>query len=106
MKSSAASSRVVERMCVVCRRKLPQRQLVRLALDEAGVAVDPTSKGLGRGAYLCDARVCWNGRERDKRISAALKTSVRSLDTQRLDVWAKAHDAELTPLLAAVQQFP
>ena len=106
MKSSAVLRREVERMCVVCRQQLPQRQLIRLAFGQAGVAVDPTNKGPGRGAYLCTARICWSARERDKRLAAALKTRLSTLDAQRLDGWAKAHDAELTPPLAAVPQFP
>ncbi|MEX2203827.1 MAG: YlxR family protein [Actinomycetota bacterium] len=48
-----------ERTCVGCRGKAPKRSLLRLAVDSDGrVAVDPTGRQPGRGAYLHRDRSC------------------------------------------------
>jgi predicted RNA-binding protein YlxR (DUF448 family) len=46
------------RTCVACRRRRPQRQLVRIARTPAGVAVDVSARLPGRGAYLCPSADC------------------------------------------------
>jgi predicted RNA-binding protein YlxR (DUF448 family) len=49
------------RTCVVCRQKLPKRELFRLVhTADEGLVVDPTGKRSGRGAYLCAQPDCWN----------------------------------------------
>jgi predicted RNA-binding protein YlxR (DUF448 family) len=65
------------RMCVACRRTDAKRGLFRLVRDADGrVAVDPTGKRAGRGAYLCHDPACWEqalkrrGLERALRIEA------------------------------------
>ena len=50
---------VPQRTCVGCRKVLPKRSLIRLVRTPGGVQVDPTGKAAGRGAYLHDARSCW-----------------------------------------------
>ena len=53
---------VPQRTCVVCRSERGKRELVRIVRTPAGaVQVDPTGKVAGRGAYLCKARLCWQG---------------------------------------------
>jgi len=47
------------RMCIACRRSETKRGLFRLVRDAEGrVAVDPTGKRPGRGAYLCHSPEC------------------------------------------------
>ena len=65
------------RTCVACRRTDAKRGLFRLVRDADGrVAVDPTGKRAGRGAYLCHDPACWEqalkrrGLERALRIEA------------------------------------
>ena len=65
------------RTCVACRRTDAKRGLFRLVRDADGrVAVDPTGKQAGRGAYLCHDPACWEqalkrrGLERALRIEA------------------------------------
>lgn len=38
---------------------MPKRSLIRLVGTLEGIRVDPTGKATGRGAYLHDARSCW-----------------------------------------------
>jgi uncharacterized protein len=65
------------RTCVACRRTDAKRGLFRLVRNAEGrVAVDPTGKQSGRGAYLCHDPACWEqalkrrGLERALRIEA------------------------------------
>jgi predicted RNA-binding protein YlxR (DUF448 family) len=65
------------RTCVACRRTDAKRGLFRLVRDAEGrVAIDPTGKRAGRGAYLCHDPACWEqalkrrGLERALRIEA------------------------------------
>jgi len=48
---------IPERTCVGCGEKLPATALVRLRLDEAGMAVDRDGRG-GRGAWVHAAGGC------------------------------------------------
>jgi uncharacterized protein len=68
---------VPQRTCIACRRTDAKRGLMRLVRDAEGhVALDPTGKRTGRGAYLCHDPACWdqalkrNGLARALRIDA------------------------------------
>jgi hypothetical protein len=51
---------VPQRTCVACRRTGNKRGLVRVVrLADNRVAVDPTGKKAGRGAYVCAEQACW-----------------------------------------------
>lgn len=51
---------VPQRTCVACRRTDNKRGLVRVVrLADNRVAVDPTGKKAGRGAYVCAEQGCW-----------------------------------------------
>jgi predicted RNA-binding protein YlxR (DUF448 family) len=58
------------RTCRGCGRRLPQDQLLRLALDGGLVRPDPDRRLPGRGAYICRRRDCarklWQGRQKDR----------------------------------------
>ena len=47
-----------ERMCAVCRKRLPKENLLRIAVNSDGVRVDFSGKLQGRGAYLCKDSAC------------------------------------------------
>ena len=44
-----------QRMCVICRRRLPQPELRRWAVGPAGLR---EGRGPGRGAYVCRSERC------------------------------------------------
>lgn len=48
-----------QRTCVACRETTDQRELIRLVHGDGGLAVDPTGRAPGRGAYLCRRPACW-----------------------------------------------
>jgi predicted RNA-binding protein YlxR (DUF448 family) len=47
------------RTCVGCGRKAPKAELLRFVSREGVLALDPTGRAGGRGAYTCPRRVCF-----------------------------------------------
>lgn len=72
------------RMCVVCREKAGKRTLTRLVSTDKGVWIDPSGKMNGRGAYLCDARSCWERAVTSEVLNKALRTTLTDEDRERL----------------------
>ena len=65
---------VPQRTCVACRRTDAKRGLVRVVrLPEGRVAVDPTGKQAGRGAYVCAEQACWEAALKRHALERALK---------------------------------
>ena len=92
------------RTCIACRRTDAKRGLFRLVRAADGhVAVDPTGKRAGRGAYLCHDPACWEqalkrrGLERALRVDtlqpedrAALEQIAQKLDPVSNDMPAES----------------
>ncbi|MFH1524536.1 MAG: YlxR family protein [Chloroflexota bacterium] len=74
---------IPQRTCVGCRTVLPKRSLIRLVRQAEGVQVDPTGKLAGRGAYLHNARSCWEKGLKGP-LANALKTNLTPDDLERL----------------------
>jgi len=73
-RSGPRPKHVPVRTCVACRRTDAKRGLFRLVRDAEGrVAVDPTGKRAGRGAYLCHDPVCWDQALRRRGLERALR---------------------------------
>lgn len=65
------------RTCILCGRKAPKRELVRLVASPNGaVEVDLTGKRPGRGAYVCRDPACSPAALRRGRLERALRTQV------------------------------
>lgn len=76
---------VPQRTCVGCRTVQPKRQLVRLVrLADGSVAIDPTGKAAGRGAYLHDRAECWRQALRNRALDQALRITLTEADRDRL----------------------
>jgi len=75
---------IPQRTCVVCRTTADKRSLIRLVRTEDGIQVDPTGKRNGRGAYLCDQRVCWDRALETDILAKALRTTLTDADRERL----------------------
>ena len=81
---------VPRRTCVACRRTGSKRELVRVVrLAAGGVAVDPTGKLSGRGAYLCPQRECWDQVLGGNRLENALKTELTQEEKVALGEYAQ-----------------
>ena len=77
---------VPARTCVGCRQEQPKRELVRIVRDLAGrVAVDPTGKRPGRGAYLCPEPDCWTAALRRGALAGALRVTLATEDRAALE---------------------
>ena len=60
---------------------MDKRRLTRVVRTEAnGVAIDPTGKQNGRGAYLCDNPTCWNTSIERNMLDKALKTELNAAE--------------------------
>jgi len=61
------------RTCVACRTERPKRDLVRIVRAPDGtVALDPSGRAAGRGAYLCSDPTCWPAALKKSTIERAL----------------------------------
>jgi uncharacterized protein len=86
------------RMCVACRTMRPKRELIRLVASNSGdIALDPTGKKPGRGAYVCRSRTCLEQAIRGRKLDKGLKTKVSELVIAALTV-------ELAALPVAVEE--
>ncbi len=88
-------------MCVMCRRRKPKAELLRVHLvaDDSGTRLqhDQTGKGQGRGAYVCDCVAMDEGRVKglSPRLAAALGASGETIDTTQLVAWARQRTENL-----------
>src|SRR5512145_1728309 len=82
---------VPQRTCIACRRADTKRTLMRLVRNADGqVALDPTGKQAGRGAYLCHNPACWEQALKRHGLERALRVEVlRSEDRQLLEQIAR-----------------
>jgi len=66
------------RTCVACRTSGGKRTLVRVVrlADGAGIALDPTGKMSGRGAYLCPTEACVTQALKQKKLERSLQTPI------------------------------
>lgn len=64
-----------ERMCVGCRGRAPQGDLVRLVASADGVVVDRSRTAPGRGAYLHPVPACLDRALRTRALGRALRTT-------------------------------
>ncbi len=66
------------RMCVVCSKRRPKYELIRLALDNDGmIIVDTNYKKPGRGAYVCPE--CKGALKWGKRLQWAFRNKAKGL---------------------------
>lgn len=53
------TKKIPMRRCIACGTSRPKQELIRIVSGDEGVAVDPTGRKNGRGAYLCRAESCF-----------------------------------------------
>ncbi|TMG20400.1 MAG: YlxR family protein [Chloroflexi bacterium] len=65
------------RTCVACRQEAGKRELIRVVRrPEGGVALDPTGRASGRGAYLHATAECIELARKRRALDRALGTAV------------------------------
>ncbi|MCE2413556.1 YlxR family protein [Candidatus Poribacteria bacterium] len=79
--------RDVIRTCIGCRRKLPQKALVRFMCQADGkLQIDSQKKLGGRGAYVCLSQDCiQKAFKSPKRINSLLRVQLTSADIARFE---------------------
>jgi hypothetical protein len=86
---------VPQRTCVACRQVLGKRQLVRVVRGPNGtVAVDPTGKANGRGAYLHNQKSCWEQALKTGALDRALKVTISDADRATLHAHGQQYSNE------------
>ena len=80
------------RTCVACRTSGGKRGLLRIVRlpENAGVALDPTGKRSGRGAYVCPTAECVALAVKQKKLERSLKTSIPEALAEELRAAAAA----------------
>ena len=70
---------------MACRKVKDKRELIRLVrVPDGGVEVDAWGKKVGRGAYLCRARECWQTGLTRNRLEYALRATLTEGNRERL----------------------
>ena len=76
-----------------CRTVMAKRQLVRLVRTAKGeVAIDPTGKAAGRGAYLHDRRSCWLAALANGALEHALRVNLNEAQRAQLRAHGEQYD--------------
>ncbi|HUS94417.1 MAG TPA: YlxR family protein [Patescibacteria group bacterium] len=76
---------IPQRTCVICRRKMDKRRLLRVVRTaEDGTVADPTGKRNGRGAYLCDEAACWDKLLNSKVLDRELRVEITEAEKNSL----------------------
>lgn len=72
---------IPQRTCIGCREVNEKKTLVRIVKSPEGVCIDPTGRKPGRGAYLHEAKGCWETALKRGAIGRALKTELTPDET-------------------------
>jgi predicted RNA-binding protein YlxR (DUF448 family) len=84
---------VPQRTCVACREKGDKRGLIRIVRSpDQSVAIDPTGKANGRGAYLCHKPSCWERALSTPILARALNTDINADARTELEKYAATLD--------------
>jgi predicted RNA-binding protein YlxR (DUF448 family) len=76
------------RTCIACGESRPKRELIRIVRTPDGhVALDPTGKKSGRGAYLCAKRSCWEPALRKGKLEHEFGVALLPEDRAELEAY-------------------
>ena len=92
---------VPQRTCIVCRQVRPKRELIRVVRTPDGhIALDPTGKKSGRGAYLCARRSCWEPALHQGRLEREFEMAIPAEDRPALEAYLDSLPPEAAPVPA------
>ncbi len=72
---------VPERTCIVCRKKLPKKELIRFCFKREKIIMDKEQKEGGRGAYLCSECI---SKLKNKKVFRKLINALRIKDNKNV----------------------
>ena len=64
------------RMCIVCKKELPKKELDRIVKTDDGFVLDKTGKMNGRGSYICKDEECIKKLFKQKVLNKVFKTNI------------------------------
>lgn len=65
------------RKCVGCGEHKDKRELIRIVRSKEGqISIDPTGKLNGRGAYLCNNKLCLEKAIKEKSLQRSFKSMI------------------------------
>ena len=77
---------IPQRSCVACRTVRDKKDLVRLVRTPEGeIAIDPSGKQSGRGAYLCPTSDCLRVAQKRKSLDRSFKAPIPAETWVRLE---------------------
>jgi predicted RNA-binding protein YlxR (DUF448 family) len=89
---------IPQRTCIACAESRPKRELIRIVRTPDGhVALDPTGKKSGRGAYLCAKRSCWEPALRKGTLEHAFGVTLSPEDRAELEAYVETLPVEEAP---------
>ena len=65
------------RTCIVCKKALPKKELLRIVTSGDQIFLDKTGKANGRGAYVCGDIECFNKLKKNKLLNRAFSMEVK-----------------------------
>ncbi|RGX13835.1 YlxR family protein [Paraclostridium sordellii] len=69
--------KVPQRKCIACQDKDNKKELIRIVKNKEGqIFLDKTGRANGRGAYICDAKICLEKAIKSKALNRAFKIEV------------------------------
>lgn len=80
---------IPQRSCIACRDTKNKGELIRLVYNGGIIDIDTKGKKVGRGAYLCPTRQCWETGLKGNRLEYTLRTKLTSENRQALIEYAK-----------------
>lgn len=73
------TKKVPLRMCIVCRKMLEKKEMIRVVLTPEGeIEIDETGKKSGRGAYICTDPACIAKCSKSKAVTRNFKKEANS----------------------------
>lgn len=73
----ATVKKIPTRLCIGCQEQHPKKELVRIVRSPEGdFSVDLTGKKVGRGAYICNNKECFDKAVKEHRFDRSFKCTV------------------------------
>lgn len=93
--NSPRQKHIPQRTCIVSRRKLDKRDLIRIVnTPDEGVIVDLTGKKNGRGAYVAKDADCWAKLLQSNMLDNALRTTVTAEEKEALAEFWQSYEQQ------------
>ena len=86
--SGKSKNHVPFRMCIVCREKYIQDNLLRISLNDGNISISSNLSYYGRGCYVCNMGKCIKGLKKQL-VESGLRTGLADDEWSKLDFQLK-----------------